>query len=61
MKLIYATLLLISTVTAMSPSASAQSWRYNYNSYGYYGAYNGTYYGTSIKVLDAQGRGGHAI
>jgi len=57
MKLIYATLLLLSMVTAMAPSASAQSWRYNYNSYGYYGAY----YGTSIKMLDVQGRGGHAI
>lgn len=58
MKAIYATLLLLSMVTAMSPSASAQSYGYNYvDSNGYYS----TYGGNSIKRLDAQGRGGHAI
>jgi hypothetical protein len=62
MKTIYKALLLLSVVTAFSPSASAQSYGYNYyGRYDYYYDYYGAYRGGLIRRLDAQGRGGHAI
>lgn len=57
MKTIYRTLLLLSMLTAISPSASAQYYRYNY--YSADGGYGGYSDGSLIHRLDAQGRAGH--
>ena len=52
--------LLLSVVIAMSASASAQYYRYNYyDGYGYYGSSNNSYFDNSlIRRLDADHRGG---